>query len=146
MKNNILVKLLKMVPSDTTMVLPPKVFIDMEGEFIDFVEGVSLTARYPNRERYMNPFGFMQGGIIVAAIDNTISPLSYVTAPPNITKEINTTYKRPIKDSDRFIDVIASVVEKTTTNIVLQALVMNEKGKLAAKGIVNCVFIKGMRS
>ena len=135
-----------MVPANTSMVLPPKVFIDMEGEFIEFVEGISLTARYPNKERYMNPFGFMQGGIIVAAIDNTISPLSYISAPPNITKEINTTYKRPIKATDRFIDVIASVMKTTATSIILQAEVMNEKGKLAAKGIANCVFIKGMRS
>ena len=59
MKKDIMSVLLKMIPSDNGMELPPKVFIDMEGEFIDFVEGESLTARYPNKERYMNPFGFM---------------------------------------------------------------------------------------
>ena len=142
MKVDILSKLLQMVPSDSIMELPPKVFFDMDGEFIDYVEGEYLTARYPNKERYMNPFGFMQGGIIVAAIDNTISPLSYISAPPNITKEINTTYKRPIKVSDRFIDVIATVIEKTAVSIILQAEVMNEKGKLAAKGVANCIYIK----
>jgi len=52
----------------------------MEGEFIDLVEGISLTARFPNKDRYMNPMGFMQGGIITAAIDNTVSPLSYMLA------------------------------------------------------------------
>jgi uncharacterized protein (TIGR00369 family) len=124
------------------MELPPKVFADMDGEFIDFVEGESLTVRFPNKERYMNPFGFMQGGIIVAAIDNTIAPLSYMLAPPNITKEISTTFKRPITQSDRYINVIASMIQKTSTHIVLQAEVRNEKGKLAAKGIANCVFIK----
>jgi len=40
------------------MDLPPKIFMDMDGEFIDLVEGVSLTARFPNKERYMNPMGF----------------------------------------------------------------------------------------
>jgi uncharacterized protein (TIGR00369 family) len=135
-----------MIPSDTGMELPPKVFIDMEGEFIDFVEGETLTARFPNKERYMNPLGFMQGGIIVAAIDNTMAPLSYMLAPPNITKEINTTFKRPITKSDRFIDVTASMIEKTSTHITLQAEVRNEKGKLAARGIAHCVFIKERKS
>ena len=145
MKNNILARLLLLAPSNTSMELPPKIFIDMEGEFIDFVESKSLTARFPNMKRYMNPFGFMQGGIIVAAMDNTIAPLSYVTAPPNITKDIHTTYKRPIKECDRFIDVVATVVKKTKLGIMLQAEVLNEKGKLAAKGIANCVYIKGVR-
>jgi len=142
MKKDIMSVLLQIIPSDNGMELPPKVFIDMEGEFIDFVEGESLTARYPNKERYMNPFGFMQGGIIVAAIDNTISPLSYILAPANITKEIITTYKRPIKRSDSFIDVTASMLEKTSSHIILQGVVRNEQGKIAAKGIANCVFIK----
>jgi len=94
---DILSNLLQLAPTDTNMELPPKIFLDMEGEFIEFVKGEKLIAQFPNFERYMNPFGFMQGGIIVAAIDNTIAPLSYVSAPPNITKEINTTFKRPIK-------------------------------------------------
>ncbi len=142
---DILSKLLQLAPSNTNMELPPKVFVDMRGEFIEFVEGISLTARFPNMERYMNPFGYMQGGIIVAAMDNTISPLSYVSAPPNITKEINTKYKRRVKASDQFIDVVGTVAKKTTSNIILHAEVLNEKGKLAAKGVANCVFIKGIR-
>ena len=145
MDNEILNKLLTMVPSTTGMELPPKVFIDMEGEFIEFVEGKKLVARFPNKERYMNPFGYMQGGIIVAAMDNTISPLSYVVAPPSITKEIITTYKRPIKENDSFIDVIGTILEKSEKQIILKAEVMNEKGKLAATGIATCVFIKRIR-
>ena len=145
MHNAIISKLLELFPSHTSMELPPKVFVDMEGEFIEFVEGEKLIARYPNKSRYMNPFGFMQGGIIVAAIDNTISPLSYASAEPNITTEINTTFKRPVKENDRFIDVIATVLKKTATHITLKAEVLNEKGKLAATGISTCVFIKGMR-
>lgn len=146
MKSNILEKLLQLVPVETSMELPPKVFIDMEGEFIEFVENEKLVARFPNKVRYMNPFGFMQGGILVAAMDNTISPLSYVTAPPSITKEINATYKRPIKESDNYIDVVATVIEKTATYISLQAEVLNAKGQLAAKCIANCVYIKGIRN
>ena len=114
----------------------------MQGQFTDFIEEQSLTARFPNLERYANPFGFMQGGIITAAIDNTVAPLSYVIGPPCITKEITTTYKRPIKRTDHFIEVVASLLEKTATELILQAKVYNEKGKLAAQGVASCTFIK----
>lgn len=65
------------------------------------------------------------------AIDNTLSPLSYTFAP-NVTKEISTIFKRPVTQGDRFIEVTASVLEQTLTDIVLQAEVRNGKGKLAA--------------
>jgi uncharacterized protein (TIGR00369 family) len=117
----------------------------MDGEFIYFVEGESLTARFPVKERYMNPFGFMQGGMIVAAIDNTIAPLSYILAPPNVTKEITTIFKRPIKGSEPFIDVTASILEKTASYIILQAEVRNESGKLAAKGTAKCILVKNRK-
>jgi len=41
--------------------------------------------------------------------------------------------------------VTASIVEQTLTHIVLQADLRNEKGKLAAKAIAHCVFIKGRK-
>ena len=141
----IMAEFLQLIPENTGLELPPKVFIDMDGKFIDFVEGESLTARFPVKERYMNPFGFMQGGIIVAAIDNTVSPLSYVLAPPNVTKEITTIFKRPIKSSEPFIDVIASMLEKTASYIVLQAEVRNQSGKLVAKGTAKCIFVKNRK-
>lgn len=146
MHTEIMSKLLKLIPSNTIMELPPKIFIEMEGEFVDFVEGESLTVKFQNKEKYMNPFGFMQGGIIVAAIDNTISPLSYVVAPPNVTKEICTSFKRPVKKDHKFIFVKASVVKKTSLDIILQAEVTNEIGKIVAIGTANCMFIKEKKS
>ena len=134
-------QLLQMMPENTSMELPPRIFNDMQGEFIEFIENQKLVARFPNLERYMNPFGFMQGGIIVAAIDNTIAPFSYVSAPANITQEINTQFKRPIKASDKYILVEAGIVEKSSTHIILKADVLNGRGKLAATATANCVYI-----
>lgn len=79
-------------------------------------------------------------------MDNAIAPLSYMLAPPNITKEINASFKRPVTQSDCYIDgYYTSVIEKTSTHIILQVEVRNEKGKLAAKGRAHCVFIKARK-
>jgi uncharacterized protein (TIGR00369 family) len=146
MNKDIMQRVLELMPSDTGMDLPPRVFSDMEGEFIDLVEGISLTARFPNKDRYMNPMGFMQGGIITAAIDNTVSPLSFMLGSPNVTQTISTTFKRPIKKTDRFVIVKASMIEKTETHIVMQAEVKSDTGKLMANGVAKCVFIKNRKS
>ena len=146
MNKDIMQRVLELMPSDTGMDLPPRIFSDMEGEFIDLVEGISLTARFPNKDRYMNPMGFMQGGIITAAIDNTVSPLSFMLGSPNVTQTISTTFKRPIKKTDRFVIVKASMIEKTETHIVMQAEVKSDSGKLMANGVAKCVFIKNRKS
>jgi uncharacterized protein (TIGR00369 family) len=146
MNKDIMQRVLELMPSDTGMDMPPRVFSDMEGEFIDLVEGISLTARFPNKDRYMNPMGFMQGGIITAAIDNTVSPLSFMLGSPNVTQTISTTFKRPIKKTDRFVIVKASMIEKTETHIVMQAEVKSDSGKLMANGVAKCVFIKNRKS
>jgi len=49
----------------------------MKGEVIDYdMEHETLTNRFPVLAEHLNPYGNIQGGIIAAAIDNTIGPLS----------------------------------------------------------------------
>lgn len=141
----IMARLLALAPADGSMELPPRVFVDMDGEFIDYVEGESLTARFPNKSRYANPFGYMQGGIIGAAIDNTVSSLSYALTAPNLTKSLSTQYRRPVTGSDEFIDVIASLAERTEAGVVMRAEVRTPNGKLVATAEAQCVYIKHQR-
>ncbi len=76
--------------------IPPPVFALMEGEFaaLDLEAGM-LRARFPIRERYLNPFGAMQGGMLSAAVDNTIGPLSMLVAPPSVTRRLALKFSRP---------------------------------------------------
>ena len=68
--------------------IPPPVFTSMQGEFVDFdlEEGILVT-RFPVRQDYLNPYGAMQGGMVAAAVDNTLGPLSMLVAPPNVTRK-----------------------------------------------------------
>ena len=67
----------------------------MEGEFVDYQEGQTLSVRFPVKERYQNAIGHMQGGMIVATIDNTLGPLSFLVAPPSVTTQLNTSVHPP---------------------------------------------------
>ena len=77
--------------------LPPPVFVAMQAEVVTFdPETASLTVRFPVLEEDFNPYRTVQGGMIAAAIDNTLGPLSMLVAPPNVTRTLEVTYHRPI--------------------------------------------------
>ena len=77
--------------------IPPPVFVSMQAEVVAFdPEEASLTVRFPVLEKDLNPYHTMQGGMIAAAIDNTLGPLSMLVAPPNVTRQLEVTYSRPI--------------------------------------------------
>ena len=128
----------RMMPPGTRLEVPPKAFVDMGGEFVDYQEGQTLSVRFPVKERYQNPMGHMQGGMIVAAIDNTLGPLSFLVAPPSVTTQLNTSYIRPVTAQDEYIIITGRVLERTRTQLFLMAEVTNAVGKLVAVSYATC--------
>lgn len=126
--------------------LPPPIFADMSGEFVDLnVEAKTVTVRFPVKERYQNPMGYMQGGMIAAAIDNAIGPLSFMVAAPNVTKTMTVTYLRPISASIDVITVEAAFESQNGREITFVADVLRGDGaKLAQARSVN-VLLKRKR-
>ncbi|MCP4612073.1 MAG: PaaI family thioesterase [Planctomycetes bacterium] len=142
MSDELLRRISSKLPEQSNIDIPPKIFVDMEGEYIAYEEGKSLTARFPVKERYQNPLRAMQGGMIVAAMDNTFGPLSYMVAPPSVTTHINATYIRPVTAKDKFIDVTAMVVEVTKSTLHMRAEVRNLDGDLVAISQLINYFVK----
>ncbi len=114
------------------MLLPPPCFTEMNGEYVSFTENRILVCRFPNDPRFQNPIGLMQGGFIVAAIDNTLGPLSYLVAPPSVTTQLNTTYLRPVTMRDTYLDVHGEVLEQSKSYLHMRATVLNPSGKKIA--------------
>lgn len=116
------------------LILPPPIFIDMEGEFLDIdLEAKTLTVRFPVLERYQNPMGYMQGGMIAAAVDNAIGPLSFMVADPNVTKTMEMTYLRPIPPKTTEIIVAASFESQNDRELIFVAEVKRGDGALLAQ-------------
>jgi len=130
--NTLFEDLVKQFGSIPGVEIPPQIFIEMDAEVVQYIEKQSVTIKFPNKSKYRNPMGHMQGGVIVAAIDNTFGPLSFLVAPPSATTQINTQYIRPVLPEDNFIEVKASLIERTKTQILMRAEVRNQKQKLVA--------------
>ena len=114
--------------------IPPPVFTFMEGEFIAFnkVEGW-LKARFPIKQEYLNPYRVMQGGMIAAAIDNTLGPLSMLIAPPNVTRTIEVKYSSPISLELGSMIVLAHLEERNDRELHFRVEVRSEVGRLLAR-------------
>nr|WP_295377192.1 PaaI family thioesterase [Pseudoxanthomonas sp.] len=101
------------LPEGAPLQIPPPCLVDMQGEVVEYVEGQVLRMRFPVLPRYRNPIGHMQGGFIVAALDNTLGPFSYLIAPPSATTSLNTQYLRPVTPEVPYIVCAARLVERT---------------------------------
>lgn len=116
------------------MQLPPPIWREMQGEVVAFsAEAGRLTARFPLQARYQNPMGYMQGGMIAAAIDNAIGPLSFVVAPPSVTRTLEITYLRPVLSDYAYITVEASLEEQAGEKLLFKVQVRDPQGKLLAR-------------
>ena len=114
--------------------IPPPVFGTMGGEFLAFDPGAGvLEARFPVLEAYLNPYGAMQGGMVAAAVDNTLGPLSMLVAPPNVTRRLQMKYSRQVTPELGYITVKARLLERKGRWLAFSAEVRDPEGALLAR-------------
>lgn len=114
--------------------VPPPSFVTMQGQFLEInPEEGKLIARFPVLPAFRNPYGAMQGGMIAAAIDNAIGPLSMLYSPPNVTRRMEIKYSRPVDDQIQAIHVHAQFVEQQDAWLRFRADVRSDAGVLLAR-------------
>ena len=115
------------------VVLPPPVFVSMGAEFIKIdQDNAELEVKFPVPESSLNPFGSMQGGIIAAAVDNAVGPLSMLVGPINFTRDMSLKYRRPVSKDYEYIIVKATLTEKKGRRLFFSAEVLDPEGTLLA--------------
>ena len=113
---------------------PPPVFVAMQGEFLKLdLDNGSLAAQFPVLESYLNPYSTMQGGMVAAAVDNTIGPLSVLVAPPNVTRRLDMIYSRSISLDTGHIVVHARLLERKDRGLFFEADVRSRDGLRMAR-------------
>ena len=114
--------------------IPPPVFQEMQGEFVGFdIQAGTLTTRFPVLEKYRNPYGAMQGGMLAAAVDNTIGPLSLLVAPPSVTRRLEMKYSRPATPEVGYITIQGTFVGRQERRLKFRAEVRDPLGEVLAK-------------
>jgi acyl-coenzyme A thioesterase PaaI-like protein len=106
----------------------------MGGQFVelDLDEGF-LKARFPICESSLNPYHTMQGGMVAAAVDNTLGPLSMLVAPPNVTRQLEMTYNHPVTVEMGHMVVTAHFLERKGRWLYFRATVDSLQGQRLAR-------------
>jgi len=114
--------------------LPPPSFVIMQAEIAAFdPDNGILTVRFPVLEQFCNPYGSMQGGMIAAAVDNTLGPLSMLVARPNVTRRLEMKYSKPITPDLGTIIVTGKLLEEHKRQLTFSAEVRSLEGLLLAR-------------
>lgn len=125
--------------------LPPPVYETISAEMLAVdVDAGWLRLRYPMLRRYLNPYGTMQGGLIAAAIDNTIGPLSMLVAEPNVTRTLELEYVHPASGDLPYIDICARFSGRQRRRLTFEAEVFDDQGTLLAKAHAVHLVIPGL--
>jgi acyl-coenzyme A thioesterase PaaI-like protein len=121
--------------------LPPPSFELMRCEIVDYnIQEQSLTIKVPVLEDWQNPFGTMQGGLIVGAIDNAVGPLSMLLAGANMTRSIETKYLKAITMDVQQVFVTAKLLEQKKRRLLFDVEVKDALGVLYTQAkVVNFV-------
>jgi len=121
--------------------LPPPSFEVMQCEIITFdEEEKTLTTKLPILKQWLNPYGTMQGGMIDAAIDNAVGPLSMLVAPPNMTRTIESKLLKAIPMDVGFIYVYATLIEEKRRRLTFDVKVLDENEEIyATSKVVNFI-------
>ena len=115
--------------------IPPPVFELMHGEFLTIdLDSGQIKTRFPVMAEYQNPYRIMQGGIVAAAVDNTIGPLNFLVAPFNVTRRLEMKFSRPITEDIKYILVEANLLSRQGRKLTFNATVRDQNETLLARG------------
>ena len=115
--------------------IPPPIFELMRGEFLSIdVKARRIKTRFPILAEYQNPYRTMQGGMVAAAVDNTLGPLSMLVAPPNVTRRLEMKYNQPITIDLQYITVEGKFLKRDGRRLTFSAEVRDQGGNLLARG------------
>jgi len=108
------------------LILPPPSFTVMASAIIEYdAVAQSLITKIPVLEQWLNPYGTMQGGMIDAAIDNALGPLSLLIAPANMTRTMETKFLKTITLELDYIYVKAVLVEAKKRRLIFDVTVLD---------------------
>jgi len=122
---------------------PPEVFREMGAKILGFDgEKGAIEVRFPVKKGYRNPMGAMQGGMIVAAMDNTFGPLTVLLGTTSVTTQLNTSFVKPVGRGETYITVAARVTARSRRQIHMAAEVRNAQGEIAVLGTASFLVLE----
>lgn len=113
--------------------LPPPAFNDLKGTFIDYIPGDTYKVKFELQEKQENPGGVILGGYFSAYFDMAFGPFSFLeTGRWTVSLDINVCFIKPLKVSDKEVTIVAKLISKTKSNIIIHGEAYKGEDELVA--------------
>lgn len=121
--------------------IPPPCLEFLNSEILEFQPGRAVV-RYRPSAAMENPFGFIQGGILAAMIDNAAGPAAHFSTPDRAVATVSMTvnFLRPARSDEPLIGEAVVVRSGRTQAYVEVALTRESDGVLIAKATLANVY------
>lgn len=112
--------------------VPPPTTHELGGKIVEYVKSKSMVTVYPVPERFTNPMGMLQGGILSAMFDDTIGWLTYAaTARPVVSTGFNVQFIRGVKAGSPLV-IRAVIMSKSRQTMLVSAEAFTKNDKQVA--------------
>ena len=109
----------------------------MQAKILEYDEDKKfILVKMPILDLWLNPYGTMQGGMIMGAIDNTLGPLSMLVAPKNVTRNMESKLLKPITLDIGYIYIKAVLRESKKRRLIFDVEVKDRQSNIYAKATV----------
>ncbi len=117
----------------TSVALPPRIVEELRPQFLDTAAADTAACAFPAQERFANPMGMLQGGIIAAAFDFVFGMLAFLQVQrPCASVTLNLAYIRSLPADGRAFTVEARLRAAMRTMVFLEGTACDADGNVVA--------------
>jgi uncharacterized protein (TIGR00369 family) len=128
-------------PAREGLRLPPPCFVTMRGEVLEYAPPQRIRVRFPVEEAWLNPYGVLQGGFLVAMFDNVVGMCAYAHEPKrqSATLELSSRFFRSIRSGHLIVDGL--VLRAGRTTITVECVAWDDAREMCAKVTATNMFL-----
>lgn len=111
------------------------------GEVLDWSPPRLIRVRYPAHEGWVNAFGSLSAGFVVAMFEPVMAALAYAVAPTrqHAILETSSRFFRQIRGGHVIVD--ATMLRAGNTTATVECIAWDPHGELCAKGSATLLFV-----
>jgi acyl-coenzyme A thioesterase PaaI-like protein len=141
---DILTALRDLMPEDLLDHVPPQIFEELGVAFTVYKNKHYLAATFPAQQRFANPMGAFQGGIVDGALDVLYGSLAFFITGgrPAVTLTMESSFHRPIPANGQPFTAEVRLRAAHGRTIFLEGAVKGPDGKTAVTSATTLVIRK----
>jgi len=134
------------VPEGASLRIPPPLPAVLGMRYVSWLPDRWIACAFVAHDRFANPAGLVQGGIVGSAMDVVYGTLGMtILKRPCVTLTLDTAYHKPLAADEREYEVTAHLVGKTRRLVYMRAEAVSADGVKVATSNSTMAAVSGAK-